>query len=39
MKPENEIGLDETLITDCSDVNAGYNLPLLHAVEIQEIVY
>ena len=39
MKPENEIGLVETPITDCSAVNDGYNLPLSQPVEIWEITY
>ena len=39
MKPEYKIGPVETLATDCLAVNVGYNLPLLQAVEIREIVY
>lgn len=39
MKPENEIGLVETPITDCSAVNDTYNLVLLQVVEIREITY
>ena len=39
MKPENEIGLVETPITDCSAVNDAYNLALLQASEMAEIVY
>lgn len=39
MKPENEIGLVETPITDCSAVNVAYNLALLQASEMAEITY
>ena len=39
MKPENEIGLVETPITDCSAVNDAYNLALLQVSEMAEITY
>ena len=39
MKPENEIGLAETPITDCSAVNDAYNLALLQVSEMAEITY
>lgn len=39
MKPENEIGLVETPITDCSAVNDVYNLALLQVSEMAEITY
>ena len=39
MKPENEIGLVETPITDCSAVNDAYNLALLQVSEMTEITY
>lgn len=39
MKPEYEIGLVETPITDCSAVNDVYNLTLMQASEMTEITY
>ena len=39
MKPENEISLVETPITDCSAVNDAYNLALLQVSEMAEITY